>query len=263
MEIKKIGTLLHANNVGYFVSDLKGNLIQPEWDVAVKAAVGILRKDIPGIVSVYVRGSVATGRAIEGVSDIDFFVITKKTTRDVYKQRAYAGLSTLNENFPYVSRFDVGYYTHEQILNVKERVLIKLRAVCVHGKDISGEIPMLRPGRDVCVTLLGLEKEIEQTMSEIQDGYYTSENTKAMCTWMMKRLVRAGLELVSERQKAYSRDLFVCHEAFCLHYPELEKISYRAMELALYPEDDLGQIKEMIRSLGGFLVQESKRMALI
>ena len=262
-KILKLGSLLHVNQDGFLVSDLKKKTIQPKWEKAVKKAVSILKKQIPGIYSVYVRGSVATGKAIEYVSDVDFLVVTQKQTRDVYKQRVFCSLAVLAEEFPFVTRFDVGYYTAKDIVNVKERVLVKLRSVCVYGKDISHNIPVLRPGRDVCVTLLGLEKEIEQTLLEIEEGYYTKDNTRAMCVWMMKRLVRGGLELVSERDGVFTRDLYLCYENFSVHYPKYKKYSYQALELAIYPKDNVPKIKKIIKTFGGFLIKESQRIGLI
>jgi uncharacterized protein len=262
-KILKLGNLLYANQYGFLISDLKKNSIQPKWGKAVKKAVLILKKQIPSIHSVYIRGSVATGRAIDNVSDVDFLVVTKKQTRDVYKQRVFCGLEILAREFPFITRFDVGYYTAKDIINIKERALVKLRSVCVYGKDISSKIPTLKPGRDICVTLLGLEKEIEQTLSEIEEGYYTKDNTKAMCTWMMKRLVRGGLELVSERDRVFTRDLYLCFENFSAHYPKYKIYSYEALGLAIYPEDNIPKIKKIIKVYGGFLVKESKKMRII
>lgn len=262
-KILKLGSLLRVNENGFLFSDLKKNSIQPKWGKAVKKAVLILKKQIPGIHSVYVRGSVATGRAIDYVSDVDFLVVTKKQTRDVYKQRVFYNLEILARKFQFVTRFDVGYYTEKDIVHVKERVLVKLRSVCVYGNDISHKIPALKPGKDICVTLLGLEREIEQTLSEIKEGYYTKENTKAMCTWMMKRLVRGGLELVSERDGVFTRDLYLCYENFSIHYPKYKKHSYEALELAIYPEDNLVKIRKVIKAFGGFLIKESKRKGII
>ncbi len=262
-EILKLGTLLQANKEGFLVSDLKKNSIQPKWGKAVKKAVFLLKKQIPGIYSIYVRGSVATGRAIDAVSDVDLLVVTEKPTRDVYKQRVFCSLAELNKKFPFITRFDVGYYTAKDIVNIKERVLVKLRSVCVYGKNISNKIPALRPGRDICVTLLGLPKEIEQTLQEIEEGYYTNENTKAMCTWMMKRLVRGGLELVSERDGVYTRDLYMCYENFSAHYPAYKENSYEALRLAIYPENNVPKIKKIIKTFGGFLIKESKKRKII
>ncbi len=262
-EILKLGNLLQANKDGVLLSDLKKNSIQPKWGKVVKKAVLLLKKQIPGIYSVYVRGSVATGRAIDNVSDVDFLVVTKKQTRDVYKQRVFYNLEILAKEFPFITRFDVGYYTAKDIVNIKERVLVKLRSVCVYGKDISPKIPILKPGQDICVTLLGLEREIEQTLSEIEEGYYTKDNTKAMCTWMMKRLVRGGLELVSERDGVFTRDLYLCYENFSAHYPKYKKYSYEALGLAIYPEDNISKIKKIVKTYGGFLIKESKKRGII
>jgi uncharacterized protein len=262
-KILKLGNLLRVNKDGFLLSDLKRNAIQLKWGKAVKKAVLILKKQIPGIHSVYVRGSVATGRAIDYVSDVDFLVVTQKQTRDAYKHRVFCDLAILARQFPFITRFDVGYYTAKDIVNIKERVLVKLRSVCVYGKDISHKIPTLKPGRDICVTLLGLEKEIQQTLSEIEEGYYTKDNTKAMCTWMMKRLVRGGLELVSKRDGVFTRDLYLCYENFSAHYPKYKKYSYQALGLAIYPEDSIPKIKKVIKTFGGFLIKESKKRGVI
>jgi hypothetical protein len=76
-----------------------------------------------------------------------------------------------------------------------------------------------------------------------------------MCTAIMKRFLRAGFELVMERERAYTRDLYFCHEAFARHCPERRGDMWRALELAVEPGDEPDELLPFVRDLGGWLLE--------
>lgn len=238
--------------------------IQEEYRPAINDVVTFFEKlGNKNIHSVYLRGSLVFGLGIEGSVDIDFFVITSNPLndfdRDVIKKR----MDKLNGKYPFLTRFDMGYYTLDQILSRKENVLIKLTSLCVYGTDIKSRVANPRPGKDVAISLSLLEGEMQKTRNEIEIGIYDDTNTKAMCLWIMKRIVRSGLELVSEREGCFTRDLGLCFEKFSEYYPDKKDEMSRALALAIDPLNDTKLIADIFDNLGNWLVVEGKNLRLI
>ncbi len=108
-----------------------------------------------------------------------------------------------------------------------------------------------------------VEIEMLKTKNEINMGLYNEENTKDMCVWIMKRIVRSGLEIVSEREGCFTRDLRVCLDKFSKYYPDKEKSLQKALSLVLKPTNDLRLIEGIFDGIGKWLVEEGKRIDLI
>ena len=219
--------------------------------------------DNENIHSVYLRGSLVWGLGIEGLSDVDLSIITLKplTGFDLRVIRIF--MDKLNEKYPFVTRFDLGYFVLDQIFSAKENVLIKLSSICIYGEDIKDKIKNPRPGRDLTISLSLLEGEMLKTKNEIKMNLYDKTNTKTMCTWIMKRIVRSGLEIVSEREGCFTRDLRLCLEKFSKYYPDKKEKLENALFLAINPTDDLEQIKSVFEDIGGWIVGEGKALNLI
>jgi len=199
---------------------------------------------------------------IKNISDIDFFIVTLGPLVDFDRLTIKRHMDKLNKKYPFITKFDIGYFTLDQILTMKENVLIKLTSLCLYGKDIKSKIKDPKPGKDVAISLSHLEEEIFKTKNEIRIGIYDKTNTKAMCVWIMKRIVRSGLELVSEREKCFTRDLGLCYEKFSKYYPDKKDDMHKALTLALEPTNNTKVIEKVFNNLGKWLVLEGKNLGL-
>lgn len=262
--LHEIGRYIYTDCNGFLSSNLSIEQVQDDWKLPAKEFVDSIRVDFfDNIYSIFLRGSVATGSAIKHISDIDFFLIYKIPFTKSEKEKIHLQTKMLNSKYPFITRFDIGYFSCEEIINIKEKALIKLTAICIFGKDLKKDIPELKPGRDTAVTLLGLREELELTLHQIDTGFYNSGNTSAMCVWMMKRLIRGGFELTAERSQKYSRDLYLCWKNFSLYYPEKSTIFYEALNLAVNPSRDIFCIKKVIIECGHWLIVEAHNIGLI
>ncbi len=222
-----------------------------------------VKYDNKNIHSVYLRGSVLFGCGIPNISDIDFFVITYSPISDFDTTMIKGHMDRLNKLYSYITRIDFSYYTLNEILARKEQVLIKLTSICVYGNDISSQLKNPKPGKDLTISLSLLSSEIEKTKKEIKIGLYNSINTKPMCVWIMKRIVRSGFELVSLQEKCFTRDLSLCLSMFTKYYPEKEKQMAKALHLALNPTNNTDIIKETFNTIGSWLITKAKEQKLI
>lgn len=246
--IKKIGSLIYANVDGVLISDIDPRRLQPEWFVVAEEFVARVIKIFQHkIYSIYLRGSVANGTAIQSISDVDFCIISLNHLTNNEKEFIRQIASEINNSNTFITRFDIGFYTADEIISVKEKVLLKLRSICMYGNVLADQITDPRSGRDVCVTLLGLESEIIKTRDEIVHGLYTPENVAATCKWMAKRVVRSGLELVSKREGCYTRDLYPCWKTFSEYYPQYQREMERVLELAISPSVKVEDLESILK----------------
>ena len=82
---------------------------------------------------------------------------------------------------------------------------------------------------------------------------------KELCGWIMRRIVRTGLELIGEDARVFTRDLYPCYEHFARYYPARAAEMYRALELAVFPTSDAKVISDLLNDLGIWLCSEIAR----
>lgn len=248
-----------------------GYLYMPESRINIQNEYKPMLKEISiffkklnnkNVQGVYLRGSLIWGLGIKNFSDADFFIITLNQLTESDQRFIKEYMDGLNKKYPFVTRFDIRYFTLSQILSAKENVLIKLTGICIYGEDIKEMIKNPRPGKDVAISLSLIEMEIIKTENEIKKGFYDQTNTKAMCLWIMKRIVRSGLELVSEREGCFTRDLVLCLDKFSKYYPNKRDNLKKAFLLAVNPTGDLKLIKEIFDDIGRWIIAEGKRLGL-
>jgi len=262
MEIKKC--LVYKNEDGYLYMPESRINIQKEYKPIIEEISTFFQKlNNKNIQSVYLRGSLVWGLGIENISDLDLFIITSKPLNEIENKTIKEYTSDLNKKYPFVTRFDIRYFTLNEALHAKENVLIKLTGLLLYGEDIKNKIKNPKPGKDVWISLDLLEMEITRTENEIKNGIYNKTNTKAMCLWIMKRIVRSGLELISEREGCFTRDLELCLDKFSKYYPNKKDKLQKAISLAFNPTDDLEIIKEVFNGIGRWLIEEAKKLKLI
>lgn len=255
---------IHQNSDGKLYLPEDRINIQNEYKPAIDAVTNFFRKlNNKNIHSIYLRGSIVFGLGIKNSSDIDFFVITVKPLTDFDKSIIKKNMNKINREYSFITKFDFGYFNLDKILSMKENVLLKLSSICILGDDIKPKIKDPSPGKEITISLSLLEGEVEKTKQEIEAGIYDKTNTKDMCVWIMKRIVRSGLEIVSEREKCFTRDLGLCFELFSKHYPDKKEFMKKALTLALTPTNNTVEIKKIFDSLANWLVKEGKHLKLI
>jgi uncharacterized protein len=246
---------------GFLKNDLNVSLVQKNWLAAAKDFIDYFNtyKDT-NIHSVYLRGSAANGTAVDFFSDIDFYVISKKPVSDfdVIKIKKYA--DRLNAKYPFISRFDVGYFMQDQIITQKEGSLLKVTALCLYGNNISELIPAPKPGNDMNLSISQLEHDILKIKSEALEGFYNDpEKLHDLCIWISKKIIRSGFELVAEREQCFTRNLISCCTIFSKHHPEYSNKMQEVIELFLYQTTDVATVLRILEDLGLWLVDEYKK----
>lgn len=78
LELLDVGGWWPLDGDGFILNDAAPGKILPPHRAAIQEAVRAYRRHVRAdLHSVYVRGSVARGRAVPGVSDLDCFAVTR------------------------------------------------------------------------------------------------------------------------------------------------------------------------------------------
>lgn len=266
MEIKRLGSYQGIDEQGYLLSLADASKIQSEWaEVLEMLKEAYLDKWGDAIHSIYVRGSVAKGGAVKGISDLDSFAVTTKGTKvsEMRKQDSYRKWEEkLEENikssYPYVPKIEMGLIDFEAATDWTSPYAstIKTESVCVYGKDIAERLPGYKIGPEIAFQTRYFRQHLDLFLEEYPDE---PEDEKAdFLNWMMRRFLRLGMELVMEREQKFTRDLYLCYESFSKHYPEKQDEMYRALELAINPVVN-NETFEFVQKFGTWLASEAQR----
>lgn len=245
---------------GFFEKDevQYSDKISEVWNEPIQISIDIIRQLIKKqLVSVYLRGSVENNTQISHISDIDLVIIFSKSISLVVRNKLQRRLDVVRKDYPFVSKVDLMYINILDIKSTSKRVLVKLTSRCVFGSSVERLIPNLQAGNDIAVTLNTLKADLH---SFLGSNKYSS---KEKCTWMMKKILRSGAELVSERSGLYIRDLYCCYKVFIKFYPKYRKEMYECLKLAIAPCGKTKKVRELVVHTTSFLMNESVRLNII
>ena len=252
IEIQPKGSYFQTDENGFLINPASVEKVQEKWKPLIDDIVEAYKNKYgEKLKNVFIRGSVAKGEAVEGVSDIDTFAYVdlskeelkdNNTNRDIRKH--------IEEKYDFVEDIEMGAFP---LSDIPDDHIILNQSLCVYGEPIS--IPKLKVGKEMAIhsptfhnRFKWFEKFLEKDESE--------EEIKKSCVWLMKGLLRVGFELTMERSQKYTRDLYRCYETFSEYYPEKEPEMREVLDLALNPIADKQKMKEIMDSLGAWLLAE-------
>lgn len=256
IEIQNVGSFFELDNDGYIINPAAIEKIQEEWKPVIEDIVEIY-KDRYGekLHSVYLRGSVAKGQAILGVSDIDTYAYVDLPVSEI-AAILQKEAKLLLEKYPFIGDGEL-YVKPIQGINENNDIIFLNQAICIYGKEVI--VPKLKPGKDTIIHIPNLHKRTNIVKRFFEKDLGNKE-IEGQCVWAMKGLLRSGCELVMERSGKYTRDLYPCYEVFSEYYPEKQQEMREVLDLALNPTSDKIKIENIMDSLGVWLEQEYKRV---
>lgn len=265
IEIQNIGKVLHVDHDGFLVNESKPGNIRPPWLGAVED-IKLAYIDHLGdrLHSIYVRGSVSRGTAIEGLSDIDCIILVRGKITDLALGWKDSLIHELKIRYPFSTHFDLEEVPYEEVLNGERPTTafnIKVNAVCVAGEDIATQLKPFKPGKD-CVTVASWfnTEHLDKKIQFIDGGETLDWQEESM--WLAKHILRLGFELVMQRDQSYTRDLYPCYQIFSQYYPEKEPAMRHVLEIAINHSDARAEILEMLNGTGRWVVNAAKEAGL-
>lgn len=246
--IKECGTYLDVTPDGTIVKHASPATIQHSWKPAIDDVVAAYLTHFGAAIhSLYVRGSVAQARATDTLSDLDVVVIfvddppeTWLTTRWTVDLNA-----TLVRRYPFVYKLDAWDAALSEVSRLRSlRIALQTQTVCVYGADLATELGALGVGKDAFWECLSIQERLVQCVADLETGKHVE--IASCCRWIMKHIVRAGFELVMERERRYTHDLYPSYKAFVRHYPHKQAEMLRSLELAVQPTDDKQLLSQIL-----------------
>jgi predicted nucleotidyltransferase len=260
-EILPLGRFYETDGQGCLINESRVSSIQAPWLAAVDdAKERCIRHFSDRLQSLYLRGSVPRGLAVEGVSDIDFVVLLRDDAKAADDDREWAASAReeLKKLHPFAS--DIEYAVSpaaDYLAYAIAKVTIKVRACLLYGDDLAVSLAPVKPDASLARALdYRLRESLEQFTVEARP---MAELEQDAVRWIAKRIVRSGMSLVLARTQRFSPDLYPQYRCFSECYPQHEATMRRALELAINadfrsPDDD-----SLLSEFGPWMVGELKR----
>jgi predicted nucleotidyltransferase len=263
LDIQNIGKITPVDPEG-FIPNIAGlENISGQWKEAVDAVIEVYKNNLgEDLHSVYIRGSIVRGTAVAGVSDLDTIAIVKSETDTKNLSWQKDAAAELARHFKFIIKFELQIIPLEQLISATEyfmdRFVIKVQSICVYGEDVAQKIDNFYLDKQLAQALYtGFPKTLEKVLLELKNS--VAENITMRCTWIMKRILRAGCALVIDREQVFTRDLYPSYELFAKYYPDKRKEMYQALEWALNPINDKEKLLNFLEEFGTWLVSEIGR----
>lgn len=259
VEIRKTGSYLPLAADGSLVNDCSlRNIPAPLADEVVR-----LYREWFGetLNSVYIRGSVARGNVVEGVSDLDTFAVLAAGSAPQCPLPDERDIERLRTVAPNLSGFEFHACTESNVIDNYHSTwpfLIKTQSVCIHGIDYAARLKPYWPDAYIMGEAMYLPARLklyEDRLLRETDG----DEKRRTCEWMMKALVRAAFDVTLDRLRRYTRDLYLCYSAFSGFYPEREADCRRALQWAIAPDDDTAAHRALVDDFGRWIVVEMQK----
>lgn len=261
MKVEPIGSYLPTDAEGFIVNPTSLEKVQPKWLPVIERVKDAYREHFGECLhSVYIRGSVAKGGAIDNVSDLDSFAVVALPHDQIDLTWSQDFDKQVMSEYSFVRGVEIAVIPLDELDSHRaDKIMIKTQSICVYGLNLADDIPPLKPGKETAQHVKGIAREVAKTR-EWLDEEHAEDEIRRRCAWIMKRLLRAGFELVMERSGKYTRDLYPCYEGFSEYYPEKRDEMYRVLELAINPTSDTGEIRQTLGGLGTWIGFETERV---
>lgn len=248
----------------FFPKDMDGNIQNPcvwsnipkEWRNTFPEIIEAYKKKFsPRLISVYVRGSVADGTAILGLSDLDTFCVVSGNEPGIQYIDLLEIQKNLDEKFPFVRGFD-SFYVSADFLRKNSWMIntTKNASICIYGEDVGEALPKIKAGAPTIMHLQNFDNSILAARRRI-NAYKENKDPQTLLgiSRSMKLLIRMGFELVCEQEKEYTRDLGLCFQSFAKYFPTQAPLMYKALQLAFDSEADDIEVKDTFDALASWM----------
>ena len=254
---QRIGRFLVVNEYGYIQPDVALNLVGDPWKPLVDFVLqSLMRRQ--GVCSVYIRGSIPRGLAIENVSDADFIYFSEI---DFDSEDLELGRAAKAE-FPFVQDLELFRLDHARF-NKKHHpsqrpyfhMLLKTQSLFLAGDDIARNIAPFRLGPDMVSHVFAIANEFARLPNWLQEDRRRGVE-RSTIQWFSRRTVRSGFEVTMNRSDRFTRDLYLCYEQFSTFYPEWSGQMHRVLLNSLNGEESPIQYGGLVT----FLASEGSRL---
>jgi uncharacterized protein len=214
------------------------------------------------LVAVYVRGSVARGTAVAGVSDLDAFAVVADGTEPVCPHLPSDTLAQFQAAAPGLIDFELNVCRRDDVVRnyfSTWAFLVKTQSARIHGEDLAAGLQPYRVGPHLMAEAMYLPLRMRDYAARIASDN-SPEQATATCQWMMKAVVRAAFDLTLDRAGLYTRDLYPCWQTFSQFYPTRADDCERALRWAIAPDHNTTAHRALVDDFATWIGQEGVRL---
>jgi hypothetical protein len=260
--LKNIGRLWQLDEEGFLVNEAQSEKIGPPFDAVVTRVKEVyLKYACESIHSIYLRGSIPRGLAIEGISDVDTFAVTFDDPPLLDLAQLQVESEDILEHHSYITKAEFNFFPYTEVITLDrfstQGFLIKTQSVCLYGEDLAPRLPKYRPDKFVANDHLSqIKRDIEKALTGIRNSS-KPQNVRYWCRRVMKSIIRSGFALVILDEGVYSKDISLCYEFFVKHFPTQASNMFQAVEFAIEPSSDPAEVLSVLENFGGWLIKKS------
>jgi hypothetical protein len=254
---QRIGRFLPVDKLGYIQPDAAIDLVGDTWKPLVESVTRSLIKR-QRVRSVYVRGSIPRGLAIENMSDADFIYFSEIDFGSADSDLEEAAKA----DFPFVHELKLFRLNRAELDKIHRpqrrpyfHMLLKTQSLFLAGDNIVSDIEPFKVGPDMVSHVFALTNELSKLsiwLSKVpsrMEEHRKRPIEQSARQWISKRIVRSGLEVTMNRSDRFTRDLYLCYEQFSNFYPERSKQMHHVLINCLNGHDSPVQYEELVTFL--------------
>lgn len=257
IEPQRLGRFLDVDRLGQVIPDVAPDRIEPVWKPLVAFVCDALM-DRQGVSSLYLRGSIPRGLAIEYVSDADFFYLSEINfdLMDIALEKAVLS------KFPFTTRLELSRLDRAAFDKVRRpqrrpyfHMLLKTQCLFLAGDDVAKDIGPFQLGADMVSHVFSLASEFSLLPAQLEEGKRLQAG-RTIHQWFSRRIVRSGFEITMDRTSRFTRDLYLCYEEFARFYPDRAEQMLAVLVNSLNGDESPLRYGELV----AFLTTEAKRL---
>ena len=255
--ILKIGRYFEVNNKGYIENFCHLSLIPKKWIVLVNELMDLYTKSVSDIHSIYIRGSVARGRPIDGSSDIDMVVILNNrsyltdTNLDMENKEF---VKVLINKYPFCTKIDTTLEYDPFDLDIETMFLLKTQSICLYGDNCIPKLQEFKLQDVLRIYYPILSKELPAFLEAACRTFLTQAELRELTRKSMKRLIRVAGIISFQNENRYTPDLYLCYSSFQKRYPQFKNDIKKALEIAVFQNATQAELEYLYNHLGKWIL---------
>lgn len=258
-KIKPIGKFFPQKTTGEIINPTHFELIPNHWLPAIQEVCNNYLENFKQKVhSIWIRGSVPRGMVVDGVSDLDTFVILRQKEDIRWESVAYEAIMAkkICRAFPFIADVEAKKCTFSKDFPTEKpkiAMLIKTQSLLWHGQDIRLDLPTYFPDQSMMLHYRWLE-------ADLVDFLNNNDPQQKDFQAIAKIFLRVGFELVMIRVGSYTTDLYICYQSFAQYYPAKAEEMFLMLKLFVNPSEIKPGSTNFVARFGKWLAAEVNRV---
>lgn len=213
--------------------------------------------------SIYLYGSVATGKARSPTSDLDLVVVLKAKPTSKLESKLKELEKLLSTKYQKIFR-EVGFaitYQNEVLRSDEAfgwRFFLTILSVKLFGDDLFQEEMKFSPTRKLAKNLHSdIDKNIAEAKKNIESS--NDEEAKLQIKSIMKKIIRTAFSMVMEDENYWTTDLDEMTNIFTKYYPEKKQQINAVLKIAKSKSPDKKSATSILNNFGKWISLEFRK----